>query len=77
MYVNEVEISGVPNKPPAVVKKALKDKKERKKKLSLKKVMNNLPPIFAKYKAIYIDKRYANLTVISSKNMLLLQFFYL
>lgn len=38
--------------------------------------MNNfLPPIFAKYKAVYIDERSANLIVISSKNMLLLQFF--
>lgn len=58
-----------------VVKKTLKDKKERKKKPSLKKFVNNVPPIFATYKAVYIDKYSISLTIIGSKNILLLQFF--
>lgn len=44
-------------------------KKVLKKKLSLKKVINNMPPIFAIYKAIYIDKYFAILIIISFKNI--------
>ena len=50
-------------------------KKVLKKKLSLKKVINNMPPIFAIYKAIYIDKYFAILIIISFKNISLVQFF--
>lgn len=46
MRVNEVEISGVPDEP--AVKKTLKNKRE-KKKPSLKKVVNDVPPVSATY----------------------------
>lgn len=75
MRVNEVEISKVPDEPPAAVKKALKDKRERKKKPSLKEVVNDVPPVSATYKAVHVDERSASLTVIGSKNMSPLQFF--
>lgn len=75
MRVNKVEISKVLNKPPVAMKKALNNKKERKKKPRLKKVVNNIPPISAIYKTIYIDERFVNLIAISFKNMLPIQFF--
>lgn len=56
-------------------KKVLKDKKEKKKKPSLKIVLNNVPPVFAIYKTVYIDQRFTNLIVIGFKNMSPLQFF--
>lgn len=60
MRVNEVEISGVLDEPPAAVKKALKDKKERKKKPSLKEVVNDVSPVSATYEAVHVDERYCN-----------------
>lgn len=75
MRVNEVEISEVPNEPSAAVKKVLKDKRKRKKKPSLKKVVNNISPISATYEAVHVDECFASLTVIKSENMSPLQFF--
>lgn len=73
MRVNEVEISGVPDEPPAV-KKTLKNKRE-KKKPSLKKVVNDVPPVSATYEAVYVNKCSASLTITVSENMSPLQFF--
>ena len=45
MHINKEKISKVLDKLPIAVKKALKDKKKRKKKLNLKEIVNNLPII--------------------------------
>lgn len=72
MRVNEVKISKVLNELFAIIKKVLKDKKEKKKKYSLKKSINNVLSIFATYEAIYIDKHFASFPIIGFKNMLFL-----
>lgn len=51
----------------AVVKKVLKDKKKKKNKLSLKKVVNNMPSVFVIYEAVYIDEYSTSFTIISFK----------
>lgn len=75
MCVNKIKISKILDEPLVAVKKALKDKKERKKYLGLKKVRNNIPPISPIYKTISIDECFANFIAIGSKNMSSLQFF--
>lgn len=69
MCVNKVEILEVPDKPWAAVEKVLKDTKEKKKKPSLKKVVNNMPFIFTTYKAVHINERSISPIIISFKNM--------
>lgn len=75
MRVNEVKILEVPDEPQATVKKALKDKREKKKNPSLKEVVNDVIPVFAIYEAIHVAERSANLTLIKSENMSSFQFF--
>lgn len=58
-----------------MVKKSLKDKKKKKKKPSLKEIVNNMLLISVIYKAIHIDKRSTNFTVIGFKNITQLLFF--
>lgn len=69
MRVSEIEISKIPNKLSTTIKKALKDKRGKKKKPSLKEVVNNVSLVFAIYKAIHVDKHFGNLTIIGFKNM--------
>ena len=50
----------------------LRNKKKIKIKINLKEVINNILPIFAIYKIVYIDKQFINLIVNNFKNILLL-----
>lgn len=50
-------------------KKSIKEWKKKEKKPSLKKVINNMPLIFAIYKTVHIDKYFANFIIIKFKNI--------
>lgn len=75
MCVNEVEISGVPDEPSPAVQKMLKEKKRGRKKPSLKKVVEDVPPDSAILRAVHIEERNASLPLSGSKNMSPFQFF--